>query len=71
MCIVCDPGFGSAIRALSFKSRRQVLRAAAAATAGAFVAEAVEPALADGSLNTSLASGLATSRSRSSLRKRS
>jgi predicted amidohydrolase YtcJ len=61
MCIVCTPEFGSAIRALSFKSRRQVLRAAAAATAGAFVAEAVEPAHADGSLNTSVASGLATS----------
>jgi predicted amidohydrolase YtcJ len=61
MCIVCTPEFANAVRALSFKSRRQVLRAAAAATAVAFVAEAVEPAHADGSLNTSLASGLATS----------
>jgi predicted amidohydrolase YtcJ len=59
MCIVCNPEFGNAIRALSFKSRRQLLRSAAAATAGAFVAEAVRPALADGSLNESLASGLA------------
>ena len=59
MCIVCNPEFANAIRALSFKSRRQLLRAAAAATAGAFVAEAVEPALADGSLDETLASGLA------------
>ena len=41
MCIVCNPEFSNAIRALSFKSRRDVLCAAAAATAGAFVAEAV------------------------------
>jgi predicted amidohydrolase YtcJ len=61
MCIVCNPEFGNAIRALSFKSRRQVLRAAAAVTAVALVAETVEPAHADGSLNKSLASGLATS----------
>ncbi len=59
MCIVCSPEFADAIRALSFKSRRQFLCAAAAATAGAFVAETVGPALADGSLDETLASGLA------------
>jgi predicted amidohydrolase YtcJ len=59
MCIVCNPEFANAFRALSLKSRRQVLRSAAAATAGAFVAEAVQPARADGSLNESLASGMA------------
>lgn len=59
MCIVCNPEFGKAIRALNFKSRRQVLRAAAAATAGTFFAEAVGPAFADGSLNETLASSLA------------
>ena len=59
MCIVCNPEFGNAFRALSFRSRRQMLRSAAAATAGAFVAGAAAPALADGSLNESLASGLA------------
>ena len=59
MCIVCGPEFANAIRALSFKSRRQFLCAAAAATAGAFVAETVGPALADGSLDETLASGLA------------
>lgn len=59
MCIVCNPEFGKAIRALNFKSRREVLRAAAAATAGAFFAEAVGPAFADGSLNETLASSLA------------
>jgi hypothetical protein len=60
MCIVCNPEFANALRALSFKSRRQFLRAAAVATAGVFVAEAVGPALADGSLDETLASGLAT-----------
>jgi len=59
MCLACNPEFANAIRARSFKSRRQFLRAAAAATTGAFVAEAVVPALADGSLNETLASGLA------------
>ena len=59
MCIVCNPEFSNAIRALSFKSRRQFLCAAAAATAGALVAETVGPALADGSLGETLASGLA------------
>ncbi len=58
VCIVCNPEFANALRALSFKSRRQFLRGAAVATAGAFVAEAVAPALADGSLNETLASGL-------------
>jgi len=60
MCIVCNPEFADAIRSLSFKSRRQFLGAAAAATAAVFVAEAVGPALADGSLDETLASGLAT-----------
>ncbi|RBP12875.1 hypothetical protein DFR50_11364 [Roseiarcus fermentans] len=58
MCIGCNPEFANAIRALSVTSRRQLL-AAAAATAAAFVAEAVGPALADGSLDETLASGLA------------
>ena len=60
MCIVCNPEFSNAFRALSFKSRRQFLRGAAGATAGAFVAEAVGPAVADGSLDETLASGLAS-----------
>lgn len=59
MCIVCNTEFGSAIRALKFTSRRGLLRAAAGATASAFVAEAVMPAHADGAFNESLASGLA------------
>jgi hypothetical protein len=60
MCIVCNPEFANALRALSFKSRRQFLRRAAAATAGAFVAEAVGPAHADGSLDETFASGFET-----------
>jgi predicted amidohydrolase YtcJ len=58
VCIICNPEFANALRALSFKSRRQFLRGAAVATAGSFVAEAVGPALADGTLNETLASGL-------------
>ena len=58
MCIVCNPEFGNAIRALSFKSRRHLLRAVAVATAGALIAETAGPALADGSLNETLASGI-------------
>jgi hypothetical protein len=43
------------------QSRRQFLRVAAAATAGPFIAEPVGPALADGSVNEALETGLETS----------
>ncbi|WP_296706105.1 amidohydrolase [Rhodoblastus sp.] len=58
MCIICNPAFAGAFRGLSYKSRRSFLRGAATVTAGAFVAEAVGPALADGTLNETLAAGL-------------
>ena len=58
MCIVCNPEFANALRGLSFKSRRQLLRGAAGLAAGAFVAEATGPALADGALDETLASAL-------------
>ena len=58
MCIVCNPEFADAIRSLSFKSRRQFMRSAATVAAGAFAAEAVAPARADGALGETLASGL-------------
>jgi hypothetical protein len=47
------------LRSLSFRTRREVLRGAASVAAGAFVAEAVGPALADGALDETLAKGLA------------
>ncbi|MEJ1937120.1 hypothetical protein WDZ92_43560, partial [Nostoc sp. NIES-2111] len=59
MCIICNPALSGALRSLSFKSRRQVLRSAAGGLAGVFVAEAVGPALADGSLAPTLGKGLA------------
>lgn len=46
MCIMCDPAFAEAFRKYAFPSRRQMLRSAAAATAGAFVCETTAPALA-------------------------
>ncbi|MCW2274545.1 putative amidohydrolase YtcJ [Rhodoblastus acidophilus] len=55
---MCNPAFSGAFKGLSYKSRRTFLRGAAVAAAGAFVAEAVGPALADGALNETLASGL-------------
>ncbi|MTV32325.1 amidohydrolase family protein [Rhodoblastus acidophilus] len=58
MCMMCNPAFSGAFKGLSYKSRRTFLRGAAVAAAGAFVAEAVGPALADGALNETLASGL-------------
>jgi hypothetical protein len=61
MCIICNPALSSAFRNLSFKSRRQFLGGAAAATAGAFFAEAVGPALADGSVNEVIERGLGES----------
>ena len=51
MCIICNPALSNAFRNLSFKSRRQFLGGAAAVSAGGFFAEAVGPALADGSVN--------------------
>jgi predicted amidohydrolase YtcJ len=60
MCIICNPEFSRAFRALDFKSRRQFLRGAAAATAGAFVAEAVSPAFADGAHGETLSAGMGT-----------
>ena len=61
MCIICNPAFAGAFRGLSFKSRRQFLRAAGAAAAGPFVAEGVgsSAALADGSVNSILQRNLA------------
>ena len=53
MCIMCNSAFADAFRSYTFLSRRQILRSAAAATAGAFICEAVPsaPALAqEGSL---------------------
>jgi hypothetical protein len=61
MCIICDPAFAGAFRGLMGQSRRQFLRVAAAAAAGPFIAEPVGPALADGSVNEALESGLETS----------
>jgi predicted amidohydrolase YtcJ len=58
MCIICNPEISSAFRGLSYKSRRSFLRGGAAMAAGAFVAEAVGPALADGGVNETLAVGL-------------
>jgi len=61
MCIVCSPAFAGAFQSLSYKSRRQFLRAAGAAAVGPFVAEAVGSgaARADGSVNTILQQSLA------------
>jgi predicted amidohydrolase YtcJ len=53
MCIMCNPAFADAFRSYTFPSRRQILRSAAAATAGAFICEVAPsaPALAqEGSL---------------------
>ncbi len=59
MCIACSPAFQSAFRSLSWPSRRRFLKGAAAvATSGPFIAEAVVPARADGGINDSLAHGL-------------
>ena len=60
MCIICNPALAGAFRGLSYRSRRQVLRGAAAAVAATFVAEAVGPALADGAINEALQAGLET-----------
>jgi hypothetical protein len=40
MCIMCNPAFAEAFRNSAFPSRRQMLKSAAAGTAGAFVCEA-------------------------------
>ncbi len=47
MCIVCNPAFAAAFRNYTFPSRRQILKSAATATAGALICEAVgsSPAL--------------------------
>ncbi len=60
MCIVCSPAFAAAFRRLSYPSRRQFLHGAGALAAGPFIAEAVGPgaALADGTLNETVADGL-------------
>jgi hypothetical protein len=53
MCIMCNPAFADAFRSYTFPSRRQILKSAAAATAGAFICDVVPsaPALAqEGSL---------------------
>jgi hypothetical protein len=61
MWVVCSPAFAAAFRALSYQSRRQFLRSAGAAATGAFSAEPVGRALADGSVNEALEGGLETS----------
>jgi hypothetical protein len=61
MCILCNPALARGFRGLSIRSRRQFLRGAAAAAAGPFIAEAIAPALADGSINEALEAGLETS----------
>jgi predicted amidohydrolase YtcJ len=58
MCIICNPALSGALKSLSFKSRRQMLRSAAGGLAGVFVAEAVGPALADGTLSPTLGKSL-------------
>ena len=58
MCIICNPALSGALKSLSFKSRRQVLRGAAGGLAGVFVAEAIGPAAADGSLGPTLGKGI-------------
>ena len=58
MCIMCNSALASAFRDLTTRSRRAFLRGAAATAAGAFVAEAVGPARADGALNETIADGL-------------
>jgi len=60
MCIICNPALADALRGLTHKSRRQFLRGAAAVAAGTFMAEAVGPALADGSINETLETWLET-----------
>ena len=57
MCIICNPSLADAFRGLSYKSRRQFLRSAAGAVAGTFVAEAVNPAFADGAINQMIGKG--------------
>lgn len=52
MCIICNPALASAFRTLSLRTRREVLRGAAGGVAGAFLAEAVGPAAADGTLGS-------------------
>lgn len=46
MCLMCNPAFAQAFRTYAFPSRRQILRSAGAATAGAFVCEAASLSLA-------------------------
>lgn len=43
MCIVCNPAFAEAFRSFTFPSRRQILKSAAATTAGVFICEAAGP----------------------------
>ena len=51
MCVMCNPAFAEAFRNTTFPSRRQMLKSAAAATAGAFLCEPAAPARAsEGSL---------------------
>src|SRR5271170_7493086 len=61
MCIACAPAFQAGLRALSFPTRRSILKCVSGvALGGAFVAEAVGPgaAWADGDVNESLSQGL-------------
>ena len=58
MCFVCNPAFAEAFRKLTFPTRRQILKSAAATTAGAFICEATgsTPALAQAESFQDLAS---------------
>ena len=60
MCIICNSALATAFGGFRAPSRRWFLRGAATAAAGTFLAEAVGPALADGSLNETLETALAT-----------
>ena len=62
MCIICHPALSGAFRGLDYKSRRGFLSGVATAAAGVFVAEAVGPAMADGSLNETLEGGLSAAK---------
>ena len=59
MCLACHPSFATALRQLSWPSRRQFLKGAGAVVGGPFIAEAVvRPARADGDVNEQITRGL-------------
>jgi len=59
MCLACTAAFRTAFEALAWPSRRRFLQGVAAASVAApFIAEAIEPAHADGGVNESVANAL-------------